>query len=53
MKKKIRKNNLCINEEEINNTILSEVCVIINPEKNFDRWQNVDQLIDQVFYYNN
>ncbi|CAG8459129.1 7923_t:CDS:2 [Funneliformis caledonium] len=44
---------LKINEEEIDNTILSEACVIINPEKNFDGWWNIDQLIDQVFYYNN
>ena len=44
---------LKINEEEVDDTIPSEACVIINPEKNFDGWWNVDQLIDQVFYYNN
>ena len=36
MKKKIRKNNLCINEEEIDDIIPNEVCIIINPGKNFD-----------------
>ena len=44
---------LKINEEEIDNTIPSEARVIIHPGKNFDGWWNVDQLIDQVFYYNN
>ena len=48
MKKKIRKNNLCINEEEIDDTISNEACIIINPEKNFDRWWNVDHLIHQI-----
>ncbi|CAG8717078.1 8903_t:CDS:2, partial [Funneliformis caledonium] len=38
---------LKINEEEIDNTIPSKAYIKINSRKNFDRWWNIDQLIDQ------
>src|SRR6266496_4602878 len=41
---------LKLNEDDIDGTIPNEARVIINPEKNFDGWWNVDQLIDQVNY---
>src|SRR3954471_7035391 len=39
---------LKLNESDVNETILHEARITINPEKNFDRWWNVDYLIHQV-----
>jgi hypothetical protein len=39
---------LKLNEDDIDNTISHEACVIINPGKNFDGWWNIDQLINQI-----
>ncbi|CAI2189270.1 12516_t:CDS:2, partial [Funneliformis geosporum] len=35
-----------LDEEEVDDTIPNETCVMINSEKNFDGWWNIDQLID-------
>ena len=40
---------LKLSEDKIDNTILNEACIIINLGKNFDKWWNIDQLIDQIF----
>ncbi|CAI2171858.1 4971_t:CDS:2 [Funneliformis geosporum] len=37
------------NKEEVDDKISNETCFMINPEKNFDRWWNIDQLIDQLY----